>query len=172
MVGCGGRDLCLGRDVRQHAGAAGGFLGAGDPRGEIRARMGRAVGMGTDCGAAGYPPSEASSEGGAMRGESAPYRHEAACRDDNENKGQDRGIEWPVATADGRGERFDGGIAFGRNRACGAMDNLLPSCAGEDTPAPGMQPLLLRNDFLSEDSQGVDVRSGRNASPMNCSGAA
>lgn len=66
MVGCGGRDLCLGRDVRQHAGVAGGFLGAGDPRGEIRARMGRAVGMGTDCGAAGYPPSEASSEGGAM----------------------------------------------------------------------------------------------------------
>ena len=47
------RDLRLGRYVRQYQGAAGGFLGAGDPRGEIRARMGRAVGMGADCGAAG-----------------------------------------------------------------------------------------------------------------------
>ena len=46
------RDLRLGRYVRQYQGAAGGFLGAGDPRGEIRARMGRAVGMGADCGAA------------------------------------------------------------------------------------------------------------------------
>ena len=47
------RDLRLGRYVRQYQGAAGGFLGSGDSRGEIRARMGRAVGMGNECGAAG-----------------------------------------------------------------------------------------------------------------------
>ena len=43
----------LGRYVRQYAGTAGGFLGAGDSDGEVRDGVGCAVWMGNDYGAAG-----------------------------------------------------------------------------------------------------------------------